>query len=178
MSRIGKQIIDIPGGVTVRQEADRLTVEGPKGQLNREFLPLVEFTIGQQEATCRIKADTARHRALWGTYASHLKNMITGVTEGYSKKLIIEGIGYKASLKDDQLILDLGFSHPVTVEIPRDLTVTVEKNQITVTGIDKEKVGQLAARIRSHKKTEPYKGKGIRYDNEVVLRKQGKKTAS
>ncbi len=179
MSRIGKQLIEIPSGVSVEQENGKVTVNGPKGTLVRGFLPEVSFEISDNTVTCHPEGDSVKHRSLWGTYASHLKNMVTGVTHGFEKKLIIEGIGFKASLQgSDKLVLDLGFSHSVIVDIPEGLSVTVEKNVVTISGIDKEAVGKLAARIRSFKKTEPYKGKGIRYEGEVVLRKQGKKTSS
>ena len=116
-------------------------------------------------------------RSLLGTYASHIKNMIVGVTTGYEKKLILEGVGFKSAVSGKSLDLALGFSHPVKVEIPEGLAVTADKNLITISGIDKEKVGQFSAYVRSLKKPEPYKGKGFRYDNEVIRRKQGKKSA-
>jgi large subunit ribosomal protein L6 len=114
---------------------------------------------------------------LWGTYASHVKNMIKGVTAGFQKKLIVEGIGFKSDVKGAKLDLSLGFSHPISIEIPKDLKVTAEKNVITITGVSNEQVGGFASKIRALKKPEPYKGKGIRYDNEVIRRKQGKKAA-
>jgi large subunit ribosomal protein L6 len=123
------------------------------------------------------KEDLFLNRSLWGTYASHVRNMVKGVTEGYTRKLILEGVGFKSEVKGQNLDLALGFSHPVIVEIPNDLTVTAEKNNITITGIDKEKVGQFAAKVRALKKPEPYKGKGFRYDDEVIRRKQGKKAS-
>ena len=121
--------------------------------------------------------DTVFSRALVGTYASHLINMITGVTEGFAKKLIVEGVGFRSEVKGNELHMSLGFSHPVVMEIPKGLTATAEKNIITVTGIDKESTNQFAAQIRAKKKPEPYKGKGIRYEGEIIRRKQGKKSA-
>jgi large subunit ribosomal protein L6 len=121
--------------------------------------------------------DTVFHRSYVGTVASHIRNMVKGVTDSYTKKLILEGVGYKSNVAGSSLDLALGFSHPVKIEIPQGLTVTADKNIITITGIDKELVGQFSAYIRSLKKPEPYKGKGFRYDNEVIRRKQGKKSA-
>ena len=115
-------------------------------------------------------------KSLWGTYASHLLNMIAGVQNPYQKKLILEGIGFKSEVKGKDLNLALGFSHPVIVKIPEGITATAEKNNITITGIDKELVGNFAASVRALKKPEPYKGKGMRYEGEVIRRKQGKKT--
>lgn len=178
MSRIGKQQLAIPSGVTVSYDNGVFTVQGPKGTLSRQFRDEVIITIADGTVTFapRNEKDTFA-RALWGTYASHVKNMIKGVTEPYQRKLILEGVGFKSDVKGKNLELALGFSHPVVEEIPEGLTVTAEKNVITVTGIDKELVGQWTAYIRSLKKPEPYKGKGFRYDNEVIRRKQGKKTA-
>lgn len=178
-SRIGQQIIIIPNQVTVSLNDSTLTVTGPKGTLVREFkIDLVAINISGSEITLTPLVKNVFTNSLWGTYASHVKNMILGVTEGYTKKLIIEGVGFKAALKGEVLELDIGFSHLVPVNIPVGVSVVVEKNIITITGYDKEKVGEFAARVRSHKKTEPYKGKGIRYENELVKRKQGKKTVS
>jgi large subunit ribosomal protein L6 len=124
-----------------------------------------------------LKPKNDNSKALWGTYASHIVNMIAGVNKPYEKKLIIEGIGYKADVKGAELVMGLGFSHLVKITIPADLKVVSEKGVVTVSGIDKEKVGQFVANIRAQKKPEPYKGKGIRYSDEVIRRKQGKKAA-
>jgi len=178
MSRIGKQTIEIPSGVTVTRNGNDITVAGSKGSLTRNFRNEIEIKIEGNTISCNpVKSDDILSRALWGTYVSHLKNMIKGVTEPYQKKLILEGVGFKSEVKGTTLELALGFSHKVLEAIPEGLTVTAEKNVITVTGIDKEKVGQWTAHIRSLKKPEPYKGKGFRYDGEVIRRKQGKKTA-
>ena len=178
-SRIGRQIIIIPDKVAVSLNEGTLTVTGPKGTLVRDFkINLVAINISGSEITLTPLVENVFTNSLWGTYASHIKNMVIGVTEGYTKKLIIEGVGFKAALKGDILELDIGFSHLVPVNIPAGVAVVVEKNVITVSGYDKEKVGEFAARVRSHKKTEPYKGKGIRYEDELVKRKQGKKTVS
>ena len=177
MSRIGKQIITIPEGTTVSFTDSILTVKGPKGELKKKFLPIVEVKIDGNEISFSPKQNDAFGRSLWGTYASHTKNMITGVNTPYVKKLILEGVGYKGDVSGNILNLALGFSHPVKVEIPAGLTVLSEKGTFTFTGIDKELVGSFSAKIRSLKKPEPYKGKGFRYDDEIIKRKQGKKAA-
>ncbi|MEX0918390.1 MAG: 50S ribosomal protein L6 [Candidatus Paceibacterota bacterium] len=177
MSRVGKQILTIPKQTEVNLADGVLTVKGPKGVLTRPFkTDIVAIMIDGDKVSFQPVAENPAAKALWGTYASHVDNMLTGVTEGYVKKLIIEGVGFKAALKGQELELDLGFSHKVVMPVPADLEVSVEKNVITVSGYNKESVGEFAARIRAHKKTEPYKGKGIRYEDEVVRRKQGKKT--
>ena len=177
MSRIGKKVIAIPPQTEVSLTSGVLSVKGPKGTLTKKFKQDIEVTIGATEVTLVPKRDTLENRALWGTYASHVMNMLAGVNTPFVKKLIIEGIGYKSEVKGTNLVLALGFSHLVNVPIPETLKVTAEKNVITVTGIDKELVGEFVANVRSLKKPEPYKGKGIRYEGEVVKRKQGKKTA-
>ena len=177
MSRIGKKVIAITPKTEVTLTDGVLTVKGPLGTLTKKFKNDIEITIGTNEVTLVPKRVTLENRALWGTYASHIMNMIAGVTTPYVKKLILEGIGYKSEVKGTNLHLALGFSHPVVIPIPATLKVTAEKNVITVTGIDKEVVGEFTANVRSLKVPEPYKGKGMRYDGEVVKRKQGKKTA-
>lgn len=153
-----------------------LSVKGPKGSLDRMFRPDIAIMIEGNDIRLALVKDTKETRALWGTYGSHIKNMIKGVNEGFEKKLILEGVGYKSQVNGNTLVLALGFSHPVNVEIPQGLTVKAEKNLITVSGIDKELVGSFAAKVRSLKKPEPYKGKGFRYEGEVIRRKQGKKS--
>ena len=177
MSRIGKKVIAIAPKTEITMSGDILTVKGPLGTLTKKFKSDIEITIGATEITLVPKKVTLETRALWGTYASHIMNMIAGVTTPYIKKLILEGIGYKSEVKGTNLVLALGFSHPVHVPIPTGLKVTAEKNIITATGIDKEVVGGFVANVRSLKKPEPYKGKGMRYDGEIIKRKQGKKTA-
>ncbi len=178
MSRVGKQILNIPAGTTVTLTGSSLNVKGSKGTLVRDFPGDIKININGSEITFTPSRTGDRTlNALWGTYASHTKNMLKGVTEGYSKKLILEGVGFKSEVAGKTLKLALGFSHPVNVEIPEGLTVTAEKNNITVTGIDKELVGSFTASVRAMKKPEPYKGKGFRYDDEVIRRKQGKKAA-
>lgn len=177
MSRLGKKPIEIPNGVTVSFDNGIFSVKGPKGELKKEFKPIIEIKIEGSEITLTPKAETIESKALWGTYASHIGNMIEGVTNGYSKKLLIDGVGFKMGVTGNEVVLSVGFTNEVKLEIPEGLEVVPEKNTLTVNGIDKEAVGSFAAKIRSQKKPEPYKGKGIRYDGEVILRKQGKKTA-
>ena len=177
MSRVGKKQLKIVSGVTVNCVDGLCTVTGPKGTITKNFRDDIEIKIEDGTITFSPRKDTVFSRALWGTYASHVENMITGVTEMFSKKLILEGVGFKSDVSGQNLNLALGFSHPVVVPIPTGLTVTAEKNVITVSGIDKELVGQFTAKVRAMKKPEPYKGKGFRYDTETIRRKQGKKSA-
>ncbi len=179
MSRIGKQPIIFPSTVTVTQNGPVIVVKGPQGEISRIFKneSEISITIDGSSITLTPKKDNVFVRSLWGTYASHLRNMIAGVQTPYVKKLILEGIGFKSDVSGTNLNLALGFSHPVKVPIPADIKVKAEKNIITVSGADKEHVGEFAAKVRAMKKPEPYKGKGFHYDNEVVRRKQGKKSA-
>lgn len=177
MSRLGKKEIVIPAGVKVTKVGDVLTVTGKGGTLNKIFRDDIDMKITDTSITLNVKRNDKFSKALWGTYASHLLNMIAGVQTPYVKKLILEGVGFKSDVKGTDLVMALGFSHPSIVKIPAGLTVTAEKNNITVTGIDKELVGSFTASVRAMKKGEPYKGKGFRYEDEVIRRKQGKKTA-
>jgi len=177
MSRIGKQEIEIPKGVEVTKSGDVLKVVGKNGTLTKIFRDDISINIGDKIITLNIKRNDKFSRSLWGTYASHIKNMIKGVETPYQKKLILEGVGFKSEVKGREFNFALGFSHPVIVAIPEGIVATAEKNVITITGIDKELVGSFTAAIRALKKPEPYKGKGMRYDDEVIRRKQGKKTA-
>ena len=178
MSRIGKKTIMIPAGTEVKLAGCTLTVKGPKGTLSRDFLSTIAIHIeGNAITFVPVKLGDRTINALWGTYSSHVNNMIIGVNEGYGKKLVLEGVGFKSEVAGTNLKLALGFSHPVNMAIPSGITVTAEKNNITISGIDKELVGQFAASVRSLKKPEPYKGKGFHYVDEVVRRKQGKKAA-
>ncbi|MFA5791738.1 MAG: 50S ribosomal protein L6 [Candidatus Paceibacterota bacterium] len=183
MSRIGKQEILIPVGVKVTQSGSLFTVVGPKGTLTRNFKDDITITITDpakdgtgKTINLNIKRNDKFSKSLWGTYASHIKNMIKGVETPYQKKLILEGVGFKSEVKGKEIHFALGFSHPVIVKIPEGITATAEKNNITITGIDKELVGSFTAAVRALKKPEPYKGKGMRYEGEVIRRKQGKKT--
>jgi len=177
MSRLGKKPITIPSGATVTLSDGAVTVQGPLGSLSRDFKPMIAIQSEEGVLTLTPKDHSVTTRMLWGTYASHITNMLTGVTAGYEKKLIVDGVGYKWEVKGKDLHLALGFSHPVIVPIPTELTVTSEKNILTVKGYDKERVGEFSARIKALKKVEPYKGKGIRYEGQRVRRKQGKKSA-
>ncbi|MFA5830223.1 MAG: 50S ribosomal protein L6 [Candidatus Paceibacterota bacterium] len=177
MSRIGKNPIKIPAKTEVSLKDGVLRVKGPLGELSRSFAKGVEIVIEGDEVKVQLVEESIFAHALWGTVASHIKNMVHGVNELFVKKLIVEGVGFKSAISGKDLVLNLGFSHPVTIAIPSFLNVTAEKNVITISGINKEEVGSFAALIRAKKKPEPYKGKGIRYENEVVKRKEGKKTA-
>ncbi len=176
MSRIGKKEIVIPEGVKVTQSGNILTVTGPKGTVTKNFRDDIAITITDKVINLNIKRNDKFSKSLWGTYAAHIKNMIAGVVAPYQKKLILEGVGYKSEVKGKDFIFALGFSHPVIVKIPDTITATADKNNITITGIDKELVGSFTAAVRALKKGEPYKGKGMRYEGEVIRRKQGKKT--
>ncbi|MEX0919171.1 MAG: 50S ribosomal protein L6 [Parcubacteria group bacterium] len=177
MSRIGKKIITLPEKTEINVSGDSILVKGPLGELTRPLHPVIEVKLEGRDVTVHPKKMTIESRALWGTYASHITNMIAGVNKPFEKKIILEGIGYKSEVKGDKIVFALGFSHPVEMSIPSTLKVTAEKNTITVSGMNKEEVGQFSAQIRSLKKPEPYKGKGMRYEGEVIRRKQGKKSA-
>lgn len=178
MSRLGKKPIMIPEKVEVKKEDGLFSVKGPLGETKRSFKNDIGIEIKDGSIFLMPRKKTKETSALWGTYFSHIKNMIEGVTNGFEKKLIIEGIGYRVQLDGAKLLLNLGLSHPVKVDIPEGIKIKVEKNIISVSGIDKEKVGQFSAEIRALKKPEPYKGKGIRYEKEVIRRKSGKKAAA
>ena len=177
MSRLAKRPIAIPPSTEVTVSAVEVRVKGPKGTLFKPAHRLVTIEVGKEGVQVTKKGDTKEAQALVGTYASHMRNMMEGVTKGFTKKLIVEGVGYKWDVQGKTLNLALGFSHPVKVDIPEGLAVKAEKGVLTIDGFDKEVVGQFAANIRALKKPEPYKGKGIRYDGEVIRRKQGKKAA-
>ncbi len=178
MSRIGKREIQIPAGTEVKVSPAELSVKGKGGTLVRAMHPAISITVEGTVAKVEPKNDTRLAKALWGTYSAHLRNMVAGVNTPFVKKLDVQGIGYRAELAGKQIKLSVGFSHPVLVNIPEGITVGVDKNIITVTGADKEALGQFAASVRAVKKPEPYKGKGIRYEGEVVRMKQGKKAAT
>lgn len=177
MSRIGSQKIEIPADVEISIADGKITCKGPKGSLNFDFDQDIKVEAGEKEITLSIaKKDSEKNNsALWGTTRAIINNMVIGVKEGFEKKLEINGVGYNAQASGKKLTLNLGFSHPVEMEIPEGIEVKVDKNIITVSGIDKQAIGQFAARIREHRKPEPYKGKGIRYVDEYVRKKAGKK---
>jgi large subunit ribosomal protein L6 len=176
MSRLGKKPITIPAKTTVTVAEGIVTVVGPLGTMVMNFKPVVEISVENDTVVLKPLNEELETLALWGTYSSIVDNLVQGVNKDYEKRLIIEGVGYKAEVKGDSVNMNLGFSHPVIVKIPSDLKVVMEKDNMIITGIDKAKVGQFAANIRAYKKPEPYKGKGIRYSDEVVRRKEGKKT--
>ena len=177
MSRLAKRPIAIPSKAEITVSEGVIRVKGPKGTLEKATHRLVSVEVGAEGVQVAVRGASLEGRALVGTYASHVRNMLAGVTEGYTKKLLVEGVGYKWDVQGNKLNLSLGFSHPVVMEIPAGLAVKSEKSALTIEGHDKEMVGQFAANVRALKKPEPYKGKGIRYDGEVIRRKQGKKAA-
>ncbi len=175
MSRIGKMPIAIPAGVTVEvAENNKVTVKGPKGTLERVFPAEMQFEQNDGQIEVKRPDDQKKTRALHGLSRSLLNNMVVGVTDGYEKKLEVNGVGYRAAKSGKKLTLTLGYSHPVELEDPEGIETVVEGNAIIVKGIDKEKVGQFAAIIREKRAPEPYKGKGIKYSDEVIRRKVGK----
>ncbi|QQG38165.1 MAG: 50S ribosomal protein L6 [Candidatus Kaiserbacteria bacterium] len=178
MSRTGKQIIKIPAGTEVSVGEGAVTVKGKGGTLVKQLHRAINIVVQNGEVSVQPVEKTRLARALWGTYAAHVRNMISGVNTPFVKKLQVEGIGYRAELSGKQLKLAVGLSHPVLVAIPEGISVAVEKNIISVSGANKEDVGEFAASVRAVKKPEPYKGKGIRYEGEVVRQKQGKKAAA
>ncbi len=177
MSRIGKKPIQIPAGVEVKIDGNKITVKSPKGEIAEEIRPEISIELKEGKIFLSLKGtETKIKKSLWGLYGALINNMIKGVTVGFEKKLEIQGVGYKAELQGSILVLNVGFSHQVKMEIDPRVKITVEKNTlITINGIDKELVGQVAANIRKVKPPEPYKGKGIRYLGEYVRRKEGKK---
>lgn len=178
MSRIGKKPIEIPKGVEVKIEDNVVIVKGPKGELQKKIRPEIKVEIKENEILVSPEKETKKTNAFWGLTRTLIFNMIKGVTEGYEKKLEIQGVGYKANLEGEDLVLQVGFSHPVKMDKVEGIKFEVEKNIITISGIDKELVGQIAAKIRKVRKPEPYKGKGIRYLGEEVRRKPGKKVVT
>jgi large subunit ribosomal protein L6 len=178
MSRVGKKPIKILEGVEIKIDGQKITVKGSKGELSREIRPEIKLEEKQGEILVTPIAETKKSGAFWGLTRSLVANMVQGVTEGYEKKLDVQGLGYKANLEGEDLALKVGFSHIVKFSAVDGIKLSVDKNIITVSGIDKEKVGQVAAKIRKIKPPEPYKGKGIRYEGEEVRIKVGKKAAT
>ncbi len=176
MSRFAKKPISIPSNVEVSADKQTLSVKGPLGTLTRPIHSSITITVGSDGVSIIANNNSKLSNALTGTFAAHVKNMITGVVTPFKRALILEGIGYKVELKDKKLIFAVGFSHLVSLAIPENVNVTIEKNTIRAESIDLEKVGQFAASARAIKPPEPYLGKGIRYENEVVRRKQGKRS--
>lgn len=177
MSRIGKKPIKIVDGVEVKLDGDVISVKGPKGALTRTLVNEIIVEVKDGEICLTPRNHDKKSLSYWGLTRTLIANMIDGVVKGYEKKLEINGVGFKCKIEGKDLILDVGYSHPVKVDAVDGITFATEKNTITVTGIDKELVGQISASIRRVKPPEPYKGKGIKYSNEVIRRKVGKKTA-
>jgi large subunit ribosomal protein L6 len=178
MSRIGKKLIELPTGVKVEIGSDTIKVSGPKGELSREIHPDIAVELKDNKIFVTPKRESKKARALWGLYRALIFNMVEGVSKGYETKLEIEGVGFKAIVEADALSLNVGFIHPIKIKKPEGVTFAVEKNVIIVSGIDKQKVGQISAEIRQAKKAEPYKGKGIKYQGEKIRRKEGKKVVA
>ena len=175
MSKIGKKPITIPEGVEVIARDFEVSVKGPKGQKDIPLHPKVKVAVAGKEVTVSVTSpDNRRQKALWGTFRSLVAGAVQGVASGFEKRLEVIGVGYKAAISGTKLILNLGYSHPIEMEIPKGLEAKVEKNVIVIAGFDKQQVGQFTALIRSKRKPEPYKGKGIKYSDEVIRRKAGK----
>lgn len=179
MSRIGNKTITIPAGVEITVSAgNEVTVKGPKGTLTRQFSPLITINVENNEVKCARANEEKHTKQLHGTTRALIQNMITGVHEGYAKTLLIEGIGFRAAMKGTTLTLNIGYSHEINYEVEEGVTVQCsDPTTIVVSGIDKQRVGEVAAEIRAYRKPEPYKGKGIRYKDEHILRKEGKVAA-
>jgi large subunit ribosomal protein L6 len=181
MSRLGKKPVDIPSGVTAKVDGHTVTATGPKGTLSFEFKPIVGVAVEDKVVNVTRDGDTGSAKALHGTTRAVIANMFEGVSKGFEKKLEVRGVGYKAELKGKKLALNVGFANTITLDVPDGLTINIEGSQVseisnvvTVSGSDKQSVGQFAARIRDVRKPEPYKGKGIRYEGEKVIQKAGK----
>jgi large subunit ribosomal protein L6 len=176
MSRIGKKPVPIPSGVTANVEGQTVKVKGPKGQLQVVLPDDVMVKLDNGEVKVDPRNETKRARSMWGTSRTLVNNLVTGVTKGYEKKLEITGVGYRAALQGKNLQIALGYSHDVIYAVPEGIAITTPKpTEILITGIDKQKVGQVAAEIRGFRPPEPYKGKGVKYANEYIFRKEGKK---
>ena len=176
MSRIGKKPVLVPAGVTATVDGDQVSVKGPKGTLSIPKADLISYELVEGGISVQPANDTKRARAFWGMQRTLVQNLVTGVTTGFSKKLLITGVGYRANAQGRKLKLQLGYSHDVDIDVPEGLTVaTPDNTTVEISGADKQKVGQLAAEIRRWRKPEPYKGKGIKYDGEYIFRKEGKK---
>ncbi len=174
MSRIGKLPIKIPSGVTITVDDNFVSVTGPKGTLQQFTMPGIDVTVEDGQVTVTRQSDEREHRSKHGLMRTLVQNMVTGVTDGFTKQLEINGVGYRAALAGNGLKLNLGFSHDVNYALPQGVAAVIEQNIITVSGINKQQVGQVAAEIRALKKPEPYKGKGIKYVTERIVRKSGK----
>ena len=177
MSRIGKRPVELPSGVSASVEGQTLTVKGPKGQLSMPMLDdLIKYEVAEGQISVQPVSASQRSRAAWGMQRTNVQNLVTGVTDGFTKVLEITGVGYRAQAQGKNLKLQLGYSHDVNFAVPDGVDVkTPDANTVEISGIDKQKVGQVAAEIRRWRKPEPYKGKGIKYRGEYIFRKEGKK---
>jgi len=176
MSRIGKKAVPVPAGVTANIAGRELSVKGPKGTLTLPLADEIAYAVEGDSISVQPANDTKRARAFWGMQRTLVQNLITGVTTGFTKKLLITGVGYRAAAQGKNLKLQLGYSHDVNIDVPEGIEIkTPDQTTIEISGIDKQKVGQIAAEIRRWRKPEPYKGKGIKYDGEFIFRKEGKK---
>jgi len=176
MSRVGNSAIAIPSGVTVSQQDGLVVVKGKNGELSAPLHSEVELVVADDVATVKPRRKTKLSQSLWGTMRATINNMVVGVGEGFSRKLEINGVGYRAAMQGNKLVLSLGYSHPVEMDVPAGLTVAVENNtQINISGADKQLLGQFASEVRSKRPPEPFKGKGVKYAEEHIVRKEGKK---
>jgi large subunit ribosomal protein L6 len=176
MSRIGKKPVSVPGGVTAAVNGQEVKIKGPKGELKHVLADAIVVKLDKDAIEIGLREDTKEARAMWGMSRTLVANLIAGVTQGFSKRLEITGVGYRAAVQGANLQLQLGYSHDIAYPIPQGIQIACPKpTEIVVTGIDKQKVGQVAAEIRRFRPPEPYKGKGVRYANEFILRKEGKK---
>ena len=176
MSRVGNSAIAIPSGVTVSQQDGVVVVKGKNGELSAPLHSEVELVVADDVATVKPRRKTKLSQSLWGTMRATINNMVVGVGEGFTRKLEINGVGYRAAMQGNKLVLSLGYSHPVEMDVPAGLTVAVENNtQINISGADKQLLGQFASEIRSKRPPEPFKGKGVKYAEEHIVRKEGKK---
>ena len=176
MSRIGKKPVSVPAGVTPSIEGSTLSVKGPKGTLSLQMREEISYTLDDGSISVQPANETKQARAFWGMQRTLVQNLVTGVTDGFTKQLLITGVGYRANLQGKNLKLQLGYSHDVDYAVPEGITIaTPDQTTVNISGIDKQKVGQVAAEIRRWRKPEPYKGKGIKYRGEFIFRKEGKK---
>lgn len=176
MSRVGKKPIALPEKTEITISGSTMTVKGPNGSLAREIPAVLDVVVTGREVQVSPKKDAPASSVMWGTFSSHLKNMIEGVVTPFVRKLLIEGVGYKWEVKGETLHLNIGFSHPIDLKIPKDVKIVIEKGVFVATSINKDSIGQFVSQVRALRKPEPYKGKGIRYETEVIRRKEGKKT--
>jgi large subunit ribosomal protein L6 len=176
MSRVGSSAITIPADVTVSHQGGVMVVKGKNGELTAPLHDDVELSLADNVATLKPARDTRQAKALWGTMRANLSNMVVGVSAGFTRKLEINGVGYRAAMQGNKLVLSLGYSHPVEMDVPAGLTVNVENNtNILISGADKQRLGQFAAEVRAKRPPEPFKGKGVKYADEYIVRKEGKK---